>query len=159
MSKVNEMSTMRKLVSLNNWKNGDGMLPKAAQRAVREVVRLIKSALVCVAWTAASLSAYLVTNPEASPVSFQNEVGEITKIDKTDKGFDRITLTVTDSEGETVDVEHVRLKDLWVVPTDLSSSVSASLSSQLNQALQANQLGVETENQTVTEFNFIPSIR
>lgn len=115
---------------VNYFKTNEALVPRSFRRSVKEIFRLVKSSLVCMAWACATMSIYLGFNPDQSPVAFEKEIGKIESAEMEKiSDVDRFVVSLQHGEETT---RFVNLNGLWICPEDVTRIASEHLSSELN---------------------------
>ena len=154
MSEVSKKSGL-----VNYFKTNEAFVPRSVRRSVKEVVRLIKSGLVCVAWTCAVFSGYLAFNPSQSPVEFRAMEGKIESAEMEKiSGVDRFVVSLRRGEETT---RFVNLNGLWICPEDVSNVASEGLSSELNTVQRQFEVDptIDVVGREIKTFSLTPQFK
>ena len=149
---------------VNYFKTNEALVPRSFRRSVKEIFRLVKSGLVCMAWACVAFSGYLAFNPSQSPVTFERELAKIVECSQeTIEGKQRYTVTIDEGEIQTKFVE--LSEDLWVDATNVSNVPNSTMVEKFNQVKNAKkaskELGLESPDMdmSVKTYSIIPSLK
>ena len=144
---------------VNYFKTNEALVPRSFRRSVKEIFRLAKSGLVCMAWACVAFSGYLAFNPSQIPVEFRDIQGSIQEVGMQTIGdTDRLTVVMENGEDTT---RFVKLGEVWVCPDDISLPVSAGLSNELDLVQQQYELdsSVDVVGREIKTFSILPQLK